>query len=225
MPGYRSPYLSLLPAIRHIVRRSSGINRNLNFHVARHQLLKALHDGVLTAIADYALGPTGWEPTNPVPGGAAENADVMCPGAHFERCDVPPAAWDDTDVDWRRSLVWISTDAGVEIYKRIQLPVHALDKIWSSGREPEVEISGGTGSTQPRKRRGPEKGSLHRYRSDDEKLFPQIEALIAENNLSVRAATVRLAHEKKIKGNGTEESVASRVAAVFRDYKRRPQNG
>lgn len=79
-----------------------------------------------------------------------------------------------------------------------------------------------------RKRRGPKRGSIDRYGTSDEALFPIMEELKHKEKLSNRQAALRLAHGDveglKVEGNGTPESRAARLVNRKRRYEHRQQS-
>jgi hypothetical protein len=68
----------------------------------------------------------------------------------------------------------------------------------------------------PKRRKGPEPGSVDRYGDSDEALFPEIDRIRRESRKSVHAATLELAFAGRIKGTGTEVSRAKRLASRYR---------
>jgi hypothetical protein len=77
-----------------------------------------------------------------------------------------------------------------------------------------VVISCGPGSS--RKRKGPAPGTVDRYGKHDRTLYPELNRLMNENNMSLSAAAQQLADNKRIKGTGTPQSLASRLARRYR---------
>jgi hypothetical protein len=68
-----------------------------------------------------------------------------------------------------------------------------------------------------RTRRGPQRGTVDRFGEADRALFPEIIRLVDEDHKSVHAAALELASAGKIKGAGTENSLAQRLAKRFRN--------
>lgn len=80
----------------------------------------------------------------------------------------------------------------------------------------EAVAGGGYFAASPsRKRPGPTKGTVQRYGTPDRKLFPQIDVLTRDGGLSVSAAALKLARDKKVAGTGTPESRAKRLAKLY----------
>jgi hypothetical protein len=69
------------------------------------------------------------------------------------------------------------------------------------------------------KHRGPEKGALRRYLAADRELFPEIKRLIRDEQLSVTGACQQLAQKGKVKGIGSLQSRATRLARAYRAEK------
>src|SRR5262245_155041 len=63
---------------------------------------------------------------------------------------------------------------------------------------------------------GPEPGKLRRYEAADRALFPELERIMDEQQKSRWAAALDLAQAGKIKGFGTDESRAKRLAALYK---------
>jgi hypothetical protein len=59
-------------------------------------------------------------------------------------------------------------------------------------------------------------GALDRYGEADRALFPELERIIREENLSLTAAARRLAEADKVSGIGNPKSRAQRLAARYR---------
>jgi hypothetical protein len=66
----------------------------------------------------------------------------------------------------------------------------------------------------PKKRPGPQKGTLSRYAASDRALYPEIRKLMADKKLSTTAAVQSLA--PIIEGTGSEASRVTRVARLYR---------
>lgn len=66
-----------------------------------------------------------------------------------------------------------------------------------------------------RRRPGPEPGKLRRFDKSDANLFPELEQIMADQHKSVSAAARVLAEADRIKGIGTRESRAKRLAALY----------
>jgi hypothetical protein len=67
-----------------------------------------------------------------------------------------------------------------------------------------------------RGRRGPEPGTLDRFRDVDRALYRDIERIIRKDRKSVSAAALELAEAGKVKGPGTATSRAKRLATRFK---------
>jgi hypothetical protein len=82
--------------------------------------------------------------------------------------------------------------------------------------EPVIgEGVGHSGSDAVRKRRfGPEPGKVRRYEAGDRELFSELERIMAEKQKSRSAAALELAEAGRIKGHGTAQSRATRLAAL-----------
>jgi hypothetical protein len=93
--------------------------------------------------------------------------------------------------------------------------IHPLEK--------QIEIRESDLSLWPVKpRRGPEPGSISRFADDDRALFSAMAHIIQRDSKSSTEAARDLAHERKIKGRGTPESRALRLARLYRkEYRRR----
>jgi hypothetical protein len=65
------------------------------------------------------------------------------------------------------------------------------------------------------RRRGPKPGEVKRYASADRKLFPAIRRLMRKEQLSLTAATQRLAENRRVAGEGTPASRAKRLSKLF----------
>jgi hypothetical protein len=66
-----------------------------------------------------------------------------------------------------------------------------------------------------KKRRGPEPGTVKPYATDDRKFFPKMRYLMKKEHKSRTAAAKHIAPQ--LKGGGTADSRAARLAALFRD--------
>jgi len=64
--------------------------------------------------------------------------------------------------------------------------------------------------------RGPKPGAVKRYAPDDRALFPEILRLMSEEQLSLTAATQRLAENERVVGEGTPTSRARRLARLYK---------
>jgi len=78
-----------------------------------------------------------------------------------------------------------------------------------------------TASMDPsrRTRRGPQRGTVDRFGEADRALFPEMYRLVDEDHKSVHAAALELASASKIKGAGTPNSRAQRLAKRFRNQR------
>jgi hypothetical protein len=70
---------------------------------------------------------------------------------------------------------------------------------------------------KPRRRKGPEPGTLDRFGELDRSLYHDLRRLMCEERISVTAAARRLAEEDKVAGIGTPESRARRLAKRYSD--------
>jgi hypothetical protein len=68
----------------------------------------------------------------------------------------------------------------------------------------------------PQKRPGPEPGTLRRYEAADRALFPELERIMVEKQKSRSAAALELAEADRVKGHGTAQSCAKRLAALHK---------
>ena len=66
-----------------------------------------------------------------------------------------------------------------------------------------------------KKRFGPEPGKVRRYETGDRALYPELERIRAEKQKSLSAAAFELAEAGQIKGSGTAQSRARRLAALY----------
>jgi len=66
-------------------------------------------------------------------------------------------------------------------------------------------------------RRGPRRGTVDRFGEADRALFPEMKRLVDEDHKSVHAAALELASTGKIKGAGTPNSRAQRLAKLYRN--------
>jgi hypothetical protein len=73
----------------------------------------------------------------------------------------------------------------------------------------------GASNTVRKGRPGPEPGTLRRYEAADRQLFPELERIMKEGN-SRSAAALDLVQAKKVKGIGTDQSRAKRLAALYK---------
>jgi hypothetical protein len=65
------------------------------------------------------------------------------------------------------------------------------------------------------RRRGPKPGELRRYDAADRALFPELEQLMREKQISPTAAAQQLANDGKITGGGAPASKATRLVKLF----------
>ena len=90
----------------------------------------------------------------------------------------------------------------------------------------KTQASGGTQKSPTRSRaeeksvrearpRGPRRGTLDRYGQSDKALFNEVEKIMHTEQKSAHAAALRLAHDGKISGHGSQESLAKRLAGRF----------
>ena len=79
-----------------------------------------------------------------------------------------------------------------------------------------AEGVGHSASDAVQKRRGPEPGTLRRYEASDRALFAEFERIMAEKQKSRSAAALELAEAGQVKGPGTAQSRAKRLAALHK---------
>jgi len=84
--------------------------------------------------------------------------------------------------------------------------------------EPVIAEAVGHGASDAdRERRfGPEPGTLRRYEAADRALFPEVERIMAEKQMSRTAAALDLALADRVAGVGTPHSRAKRLAALHK---------
>lgn len=80
----------------------------------------------------------------------------------------------------------------------------------------DVRLATPAMATAPKRRKGPEPGSVDRFGESDRALFPELERIMRERHISVHAAALELASGGKIKGAGSEASRAKRLASRYR---------
>jgi hypothetical protein len=66
-----------------------------------------------------------------------------------------------------------------------------------------------------RRKRGPKPDTIRRFDKADRSLFPEIDRLM-QTRMSLHAATLELAREKRVAGTGTDESKAARLRRAYR---------
>jgi hypothetical protein len=109
-----------------------------------------------------------------------------------------------------------------------------LPKFWGAplgrpqGMEEEVQsptgvppviaqgVGHGADDAAPKRRFGPEHGTLRRYAAADRALFPELERIMADEQMSRSAAARELARAGRISGVGTPDSRAKRLAALHK---------
>jgi hypothetical protein len=80
-----------------------------------------------------------------------------------------------------------------------------------------AEAVGHGASDADRERRfGPKPGTLRRYEAADRALFPELERIMAEKQMSRSAAALELAEAGRVKGRGGPQSRAKRLAALHK---------
>jgi hypothetical protein len=91
--------------------------------------------------------------------------------------------------------------------------------------EEQVEIRESDLSRWPVKpRRGPERGKIARFADDDRALFGPMRRMIERESKSPTEAARQLVWEKKVKGIGSPESRARRLANLYRkEHLQRPR--
>ena len=84
--------------------------------------------------------------------------------------------------------------------------------------EPVIAEAVGHGASDAdRERRfGPKPGTLRRYEAADRALYPELERIMAEKQKSLSAAAFELAEAGQVKGFGTAQSRARRLAALYK---------
>ncbi len=83
---------------------------------------------------------------------------------------------------------------------------------------PVIAEGVGRGASDPARkgRFGPEPGTLRRYDAADRKLFPELERIMVEKQKSRSTAALELAEASRVKGHGTAQSRAKRLAALHK---------
>jgi hypothetical protein len=132
--------------------------------------------------------------------------------------------WKDIYVDWKSSKT-IDPTRAASLKKLDEKPTSAemlrtfkifwpdVERLW-----PLADKTANAGPVAPNGKRktGPKKGQLARFADADRALFPEIQRRMREKKLSVSAAALELAHERKAKGSGTVFSNATRLARLYR---------
>jgi hypothetical protein len=93
------------------------------------------------------------------------------------------------------------------------LPIEPLrfEPMPDGSRAPRQKTEGKRG------RRGPAPGTVDRYREADQALYPELERIIRGHHKSAYAAALELAEANKVKGAGTTNSRAKRLAGRFNE--------
>jgi len=99
------------------------------------------------------------------------------------------------------------------------IPPTTTSQSLSQDRKAEPVIAKGVGHSASdavrKKRFGPEPGKVRRYETGDRALYPELERIRAEKQKSLSAAAFELAEAGQIKGSGTAQSRARRLAALY----------
>jgi hypothetical protein len=119
--------------------------------------------------------------------------------------------WSQIEIDW----------SGLLEHGRNHVP----GSITPPAHDDEYE-SNGAQKTKPapdaakgRGRRGPAPGSVDRYGQSDRELFPEIERIMREKQITVSAAASELADNNKVDGVGSAKSRAKRLATRYQKWK------
>jgi hypothetical protein len=91
----------------------------------------------------------------------------------------------------------------------------AVDIGSSHGDDGKRLGNGPVAGMRPKLRRGPKPGTLNRYVDSDRALFPEMQRLMRDHQLSATAAARRLAEDGKVAGVGGSESRARRLVDRF----------
>ena len=131
-------------------------------------------------------------------------------------------------VAWRQNLPFLDERGKVRISEQRpdmltfwseteQGTIHAIEE--------QIEIRESDLSLWPVKpRRGPERGKIARFADDDRALFGAMRRMIDGASKSPTEAARQLVWEKKVKGIGSPESRARRLADLYRkEHLRRPR--
>ena len=93
-----------------------------------------------------------------------------------------------------------------------------------TGLDSAMAIAPEASDEDRRRRRGPEPGTLKRYRESDRELFPEIERIMRVDKVSATAAAKNLADEGRVEGTGTLASRARRLVAAYHAQRGKSHN-
>jgi hypothetical protein len=119
--------------------------------------------------------------------------------------------------------ILVSKEAVLDLAQRQELPPPSwwADKSRASKENAaDVRLATPAVAAAPKRRKGPEPGSVDRFGDSDEALFPEIDRIRRESRKSVHAATLELAFAGRIEGTGSEASRAKRLAGRYRKARR-----
>jgi len=109
------------------------------------------------------------------------------------------------------------------------IPPTTTSQSLSQDRKAEPVIAKGVGHSASdavrKKRFGPEPGKVRRYEAGDRALYPELERIMAEKQKSLSAAAFELAEAGQVKGSGTAQSRATRLAALHKRERPRRAKG
>ena len=139
-------------------------------------------------------------------------------GARAESEPAPPAEQLPAE---RRPLIeaeQLYAEGGFEPAARAEESrLELVPAVESNAASPKPKQPAPTKKTKNRTgRRGPKPGAVKRYAPDDRALFPEILRLMSEEQLSLTAATQRLAENERVVGEGTPTSRARRLARLYK---------
>jgi hypothetical protein len=106
---------------------------------------------------------------------------------------------------------WVRFDRPSVLHHWPVMPAESDMQVRRSGRKPRNLKE----KPNKKKRRGPKPGALRRYDAADRELFPELERIMKDRQMSPTAAAHALAEDGKVKGSGTNDSRAKRLAALY----------
>jgi hypothetical protein len=134
----------------------------------------------------------------------------------FDRDSRAIEDWEYTEINWEHSSV---ARRGPSVFYTIEGVIvfrgHLED--WMATAAPITP-----GTKLPRRRPGPKRGEVDRYGEADRGLFPELQRMMREENLSSTAAAQKLADLDKVGGDGTKQSKAKRLAERYRHERNSP---
>jgi hypothetical protein len=98
------------------------------------------------------------------------------------------------------------------VFEREPFPAKIFDR---AADDTSTVARAATESRSGKSRRGPAPGTVRRYDKSDRSLFPDIERLRRDENISTHAAALRLAEAGEVAGNGAPPSRAKRLAGLY----------